>query len=56
MNTELSRLINRTELAAKRADKDGFVETAQALRGIASTLMKTEMETNMRLRIPQYTH
>ena len=38
MEDERYALINRTELAAERADKSGFHETANALRAVAGTL------------------
>lgn len=38
MNIELIRLINSAELAAQRAERDGFVATAEALRDVATTL------------------
>ncbi|MFT5650907.1 MAG: hypothetical protein ACJAXK_000022 [Yoonia sp.] len=42
MDNELSKLINRTRLAAERADQNGFIETAQGLRSIVFTLWETD--------------
>lgn len=38
MNAERNELINRTEMAADRAESSGYFETANALREIAITL------------------
>lgn len=46
MHNELNKLINRTRVAAERADKNGFIETAQALRGIVFTLWETDSTTH----------
>ena len=43
MEEELFVLINRTELAAERADMSGFYDTARALRSIAVALKTPDL-------------
>jgi hypothetical protein len=45
MEEELFVLINRTELAAERAEKSAFYDTAQALRSIAAGLKSLDQDT-----------
>lgn len=56
MNTELNRLINRAELAAERAERDGFVATAEALRGVAITLANVGSISALDTKALQYNH
>ena len=56
MDTELTRLINRTELAADRAERDGFFATAEALRDVVFTLSNVHPMAPPNTKALQYIH
>ena len=56
MEEELFVLINRTELAAERADMSGFHDTAHALRSIAAALKRSDPGATIGTLQLQFSH